>query len=176
MVLSLTTEQLITKIGAIKSGERILLSGIIYTARDAAHRRMAMLIAEGKPLPFPVKNSIIYYCGPTPPKPGEAIGSCGPTTSSRMDPYTPMMLEQGVKALIGKGTRSAAVAEALVKYGALYLVATGGAGALLSRRVRGAVPVAFEDLGPEAIFRLEVSDFPLIAAMDGTGNNIFERK
>ncbi|OGS18304.1 MAG: fumarate hydratase [Elusimicrobia bacterium RIFOXYA2_FULL_50_26] len=176
MVLSLTTDQLISSVSEIKAGERILLSGTIYTARDAAHQRMAMLIAEGKPLPFPVKNSVLYYCGPTPPRPGEVIGSCGPTTSSRMDPYTPLMLEQGVKATIGKGTRSAAVIAALQKYHSLYLVATGGAGALLSRKVRRAGPVAFEDLGPEAIFRLEVMDFPLIVAVDSMGNNIFERK
>ncbi|MGI6616311.1 MAG: Fe-S-containing hydro-lyase [Dethiobacteria bacterium] len=158
----------------LKSGDSVLISGVIYTARDAAHKKMAELIEQGKPLPLDLKGQIIYYVGPTPAPPGRAIGSAGPTTSGRMDLYTPLMLEQGMKACIGKGMRSATVKEALKRYRALYLAAVGGAGALLSRRVVKSEIVAYPELGAEAIHRLEVKDFPATVINDIYGNDLYE--
>lgn len=170
----LTIEQLINKIQELKAGEKVLLSGTIYTARDAAHARIAEMLKKGENLPVNLKNSVIYYCGPSPAKPGNAAGACGPTTSSRMDNLTPMMLELGVRAFIGKGARSHAVKEALKKHKAVYFAATGGVAALLSQKVKKCEVAAFEDLGPEAIYEMEVREFPLIVAVDAGGNDIFK--
>ncbi len=159
---------------SIKAGETILISGIIYAARDAAHKRMMEDYKNGKELPFDLKGQIIYYVGPSPAKPGEIIGSAGPTTSIRMDPYTPFVLEMGIKATIGKGERGKEVIEAMKKFKALYLIAVGGAGALIARKIKKAEVIAYEDLGPEAIRKLEVEDFPAICAIDAYGNNLFE--
>ena len=170
----LTTEQLISKASELKAGDRILLSGTIYTARDAAHARIAELVKSKQKLPVDFNNAVLFYCGPSGESPCAPIGACGPTTSSRMDFLAPMMLELGVKAFIGKGDRSKAVKEATRKYGAVYLVATGGAAALLGTKVKSGKLVAFEDLGPEAIYKLEVKDFPLIVANDVNGGDVFK--
>ena len=159
----------------LKAGDSVRISGVIYTARDAAHKRLARLIEEGKPLPLDLRGQVIYYVGPTPAKPGGVIGSAGPTTSGRMDRYTPLMLEQGMKACIGKGLRSAAVKEALKKHKAVYLAAVGGAGALLSKRVLKSEIVAYPELGAEAIHRLEVKDFPATVINDLYGNDLYEK-
>ena len=157
----------------LKIGDRILISGIIYTGRDAAHKRLFDLLKEGKPLPFDVKGQIIYYVGPTPAKPGQVFGSAGPTTSYRMDAYSPLLIEKGLKGMIGKGMRSDTVKEAMKKFKAVYFAATGGAGALLAKRVKRAEIVAYEDLGPEAIRRLEVEDLPVIVVNDIKGNDLY---
>lgn len=158
----------------LKAGDSVMISGVIYTARDAAHKKMVELIERGEPLPMDLRGQIIYYVGPAPAKPGRAIGSAGPTTSGRMDAYTPAMLEQGLKACIGKGLRSAAVKEALKKHKAIYLAAVGGAGALLSKRVHRSEVVAYPELGAEAIYRLEVEDFPAMVINDACGNDLYE--
>ncbi len=158
----------------VKIGDKILLNGVIYTARDAAHKRLIDLIDLGKELPIDIEGHIIYYVGPTPPKPGRVIGSAGPTTSYRMDPYAPKLLALGLKAMIGKGKRAQEVIEALGKYKALYLGATGGAAALLSKRIVKAEVVAYEDLGTEAIRRLEVEDFPVVVINDIHGNELYQ--
>lgn len=155
----------------IRAGDEVLISGYIYTARDAAHKRLVEDLAAGKPLPIDAQGAVIYYVGPTPPKPGQVIGSAGPTTSYRMDKYTPEMLKQGVKAVIGKGYRGDDVKAALVQFGGIYLVSTGGAGALLARTIEEAEVVAYEDLGPEAIRRLKVKDFPTICINDAFGGD-----
>ena len=163
----------------LKIGDRILISGIIYTGRDAAHKRLLDLLKGGKNLPFDIKGQIIYYVGPTPAKPGQIFGSAGPTTSYRMDAYAPLLIEKGLKGMIGKGMRSETVKEAMKKYKAIYFAATGGAGALLAKRVKKAEVVAYEDLGPEAIRRLEVEDLPVIVVNDVRGNDLYvegERK
>jgi len=157
----------------LRIGDRVLISGILYTGRDAAHRRLFDLIKEGKELPFDVRGQIIYYVGPTPAPPGKVFGSAGPTTSYRMDAYSPALIERGLKGMIGKGMRSDAVKEAMRKYKAVYFAATGGAGALLAKRIKRAEIVAYEDLGPEAIQRLEVEDFPVIVINDINGNDLY---
>jgi len=157
----------------LKVGDRVLINGIIYTGRDAAHKRLFDLLKGGKSLPFDIKGQIIYYVGPTPPKPGQVFGSAGPTTSYRMDVYSPSLMERGLKGMIGKGMRSNAVKEAMKKYKAIYFAATGGAGALLAKRVKKAEIVAYEDLGPEAIRRLEVEDLPVIVVNDVRGNDLY---
>lgn len=157
----------------LKIGDRILINGIIYTGRDAAHKRLVDLLKEGKTLPFDIKGQIIYYVGPTPAKPGQALGSAGPTTSYRMDAYSPSLIERGLKGMIGKGMRSDAVKEAMKKYKAVYFAATGGAGALLAKRVKKAEIIAYEDLGPEAIRRLVVDDLPVIVVNDVRGNDLY---
>ncbi|MBM7582506.1 fumarate hydratase subunit beta [Caldicoprobacter guelmensis] len=162
------------ELDTLKIGDMVYLQGSIFTARDAAHKRMYQLIKEGKPLPIELKDQVIYYAGPCPARPGLMIGSCGPTTSSRMDAYTPLLLEHGLKAMIGKGPRSAQVIEAMVKYGAVYLAAVGGAGALIASCIKKVEIVAFEDLGPEAIYRMEVENMPLLVAIDAQGNNLYE--
>jgi fumarate hydratase subunit beta len=172
--MKINLQDLILNIKDIKAGQKILLSGDIYTARDAAHKRITYILNNGGKLPFDLKNSAIYYCGPTPAKHGDIVGSCGPTTSSRMDVYTPRILKEGVKVLIGKGARADFVADALKENNAIYLVATGGVGALISKRVKKDELLAFEDLGPEAIYRFEVEDMPLILAIDIFGNSIFK--
>jgi fumarate hydratase subunit beta len=154
-------------------GDRILFNGIIYTGRDAAHKRLVDLLKEGKKLPFDIKGQVIYYVGPTPAKPGQVFGSAGPTTSYRMDAYAPSLIEKGLKGMIGKGMRSEAVKEAMKKHKAVYFAATGGAGALLAKRVKKAEVLAYEDLGPEAIRRLEVEDLPVIVVNDVRGNDLY---
>ena len=157
----------------LKAGDKVLITGVLYTARDAAHKRFIELLDKGEKLPFDVKGQLIYYVGPTPAKPGQVIGSAGPTTSGRMDAYTPRLLELGLKGTIGKGQRSAEVVEAMKKYKAVYLAAVGGAAALIAKTIKKAEIVAYEDLGPEAIRRLEVVDFPAIVVNDINGNDLF---
>jgi fumarate hydratase subunit beta len=157
----------------LKIGDRILISGVIYTGRDAAHKRLIDLLKGKKALPFDIKGQIIYFVGPTPAKPGQVFGSAGPTTSYRMDAYSPSLIERGLKGRIGKGMRSEAVKEAMKKYKAVYFAATGGAGALLAKRVKKAEIVAYEDLGPEAIRKLEVEDLPVIVVNDIFGNDLY---
>ena len=157
----------------LKVGDRVLINGVIYTGRDAAHKRLFELLKSGKDLPFDIKGQIIYFVGPAPAKPGQVFGSAGPTTSYRMDAYSPSLIEKGLKGMIGKGMRSDAVKEAMKKYKAVYFAATGGAGALLAKRVRRAEIVAYEDLGPEAIRRLEVEDLPVIVVNDVEGNDLY---
>jgi fumarate hydratase subunit beta len=159
---------------SLKAGEKILLSGYIYTARDAAHKRFMETLGEGKRLPFDVYGEIIYYCGPSPAPPGRVIGSCGPTTSSRMDAYAPTLLSMGLRGMIGKGRRSAAVRGAIQQFKAVYFGATGGAGALLSKSIISFETVAYEDLGPEAVVRLGVRDMPLFVIDDIYGNDLYE--
>ncbi|MBQ6076596.1 MAG: Fe-S-containing hydro-lyase [Clostridia bacterium] len=158
----------------IKSGDACLLSGVIYTARDAAHKRLCALLDEGRPLPFDVKDATIYYVGPTPAKPGQVIGSAGPTTSYRMDAYSPKMIAAGETGMIGKGKRSAEVVEAMKQYGAVYFAAIGGAGALLSSCIKEAEIVCYEDLGAEAVWRLRVENLPVVCVIDSTGSNLYE--
>ena len=158
----------------LKAGDSCLLSGIIYTARDAAHKRLCALADEGKELPFPVKDATIYYVGPTPAKPGQAIGSAGPTTSYRMDAYSPTLIALGETGMIGKGKRGPEVIEAMKAHGAVYFGAIGGCGALLSRCIKSAKIVAYEDLGAEAIRELVVEDFPAVCIIDSEGNNLYE--
>ena len=158
----------------LKSGDSVLLSGVIYTARDAAHKRLCELVEQGKELPLDVKDSVIYFVGPTPARPGQAIGSAGPTTAYRMDAYSPTMIAQGQTGMIGKGKRNAEVVAAMKEHGAVYFGAIGGCGALLSKCIKKAEVVAYDDLGAEAIRRLEVEDFPVIVIIDSEGNNLYE--
>ena len=158
---------------ALRAGQRVLISGALYTARDAAHQRLAELIGSGQALPCELEGQIIYYCGPTPAPPGRPIGSAGPTTTSRMDRYAPELHRLGVRATVGKGPRSDELRTALVEHGAVYLAAIGGAGALLAERVTECAVVAFPELGPEAIRRLIVVDFPAIVAYDARGGSAF---
>ena len=158
----------------LRAGDSCLISGVIYTARDAAHKRLCQLVAEGKELPMDVENSIIYFVGPTPAKPGQAIGSAGPTTSYRMDAYSPTMIACGQTGMIGKGKRGPEVVAAMKEHGAVYFGAIGGCGALLGKCTKKAEIVAYEDLGAEAIRRLEVEDFPAIVIIDSEGNNLYE--
>ena len=158
----------------LKSGENVLISGTIYTARDAAHKRLCELAAKGEPLPFDVKDSIIYFVGPTPAKPGQAIGSAGPTTAYRMDAYSPTMIRLGQTGMIGKGKRSKEVVDAMKECGAVYFGAIGGCGALLSKCIKKAEIVCYEDLGAEAVRRLEVEDFPVVVVIDSNGTNLYE--
>jgi len=158
----------------LRAGDHVLLSGVIYTARDAAHRRMVAALQKGEPMPFDVRGQVIYYVGPTPARPGCVIGSAGPTTSMRLDPYTPALLEAGLKGIIGKGSRSPAVRDALKKHKAVYFLAVGGTGALLSQRIKKVDIVAYEDLGTEAVRRMEVEDFPAVVVNDIHGNDLLE--
>ena len=160
-------------VASLRAGDRVLITGYIYTARDAAHKRMMELIKKGEDLPFDVKGQIIYYVGPAPAKPGYVIGSAGPTTASRMDPFTPPLLKLGLKGMIGKGQRSEEVKKALKEYKAVYFEAVGGTGALLARRIKSVEIIAYEDLGPEAIRKLYVEEFPVIVAVDMYGNDLF---
>lgn len=157
----------------IPIGTLIYLSGVIYTGRDAAHKRLFELLKAGKPLPFPLQDQLLYYVGPTPAKPSEVIGSCGPTTSGRMDSYTPTLLDLGLTGTIGKGYRSQSVVDAQIKNHAYYFVAIGGAGAYMSQCVKKSTCIAFEDLGAEAIYALEVEKFPVILCIDRQGNNYY---
>ena len=159
----------------LRAGDFVYITGTIYTARDAAHKRMSEALAAGGALPIELKNNIIYYMGPSPAREGRAIGSAGPTTSGRMDRYTPALLDIGLKGMIGKGKRSGEVKEAMVRNGCVYFVAIGGAGALLSKAIKKSEVIAYEDLGTEAVRRLEVEDFPVIVVMDADGNDLYER-
>jgi len=159
----------------LRCGEDVLLSGVIYTARDAAHMRLARLAAMGEELPFPIENAVIYYVGPTPAKPGHVIGSAGPTTSYRMDAFAPTLIAIGLTGMIGKGARSPDVIAAMQEYGAVYFGAIGGAGALLAKCVEASEFVAYEDLGTEAIRRLTVRDMPLTVIIDSKGNDLYKQ-
>ena len=158
----------------LKAGDYVYLTGTIYTARDAAHKRMDEALDRGESLPFDIEGSIIYYMGPSPAREGRAIGSAGPTTASRMDKYTPRLLDLGMGAMIGKGKRSKAVMDAIVCNGAVYFAAVGGAGAILSKCILSSEIVAYEDLGTEAVRRLAIQDFPVVVVMDALGNNLYE--
>jgi fumarate hydratase subunit beta len=162
-------------VSALKVGDKVSITGVIYTGRDAAHKRLIELLDAGKELPFDPKGQIIYYVGPAPAKPGKPIGSAGPTTSYRMDAYTPQLIEVGLKGMIGKGSRSAEVVDAMKKHKAVYFAAVGGAAALIAKRIKSKELVAYEDLGPEAIFRLEVEDFPVIVANDVNGEDLYQK-
>lgn len=173
--MKIMLKELIASIDDMEAGQRILLSGEIYTARDSAHKRIISMLENSQAIPFELKNSAIYYCGPTPAKPGNIVGACGPTTSSRMDIFTPKILDEGAKVLIGKGARADYVIDSIKKNKALYLTATGGIAALLSKSVIKSEIIAFEDLGPEAIYKFEVKDMPLIITIDGKGKNLFQK-
>lgn len=157
----------------LKIGDKVLLSGTIYTARDAAHKRLVELLDKGEKPPFEIKGSVIYYVGPTPPRPGMIIGAAGPTTAVRMDAYAPRLMKEGMKAMIAKGKRNDSVKNAMVEYKVVYFGATGGAGALINKCIKKAEVVAFEDLGPEAVSKLEVEDFPLIVVGDSFGGDLY---
>lgn len=158
----------------LKAGDACLITGVIYTARDAAHKRLCELVDQNKPLPMDMENAIIYFVGPTPAKPGQVIGSAGPTTAYRMDAYSPKLIAIGQTGMIGKGKRSAEVIAAMKEYGAVYFGATGGCGALLSKCIKKSDIVAYDDLGAEAIRRLEIEDFPVTVIIDSEGNNLYE--
>lgn len=162
-------------IDTLEAGDFVYITGTIYTARDAAHARLYTTIQNKESAPFELANNIVYYLGPTPARPGQVIGSAGPTTSSRMDKYTPLMLEQGMKGMIGKGKRSEEVIKAMVKNHSVYFAAIGGAGALLSKCIKEAEVIAYDDLGTEAIRKLRVENLPVIVAIDCKGNNMYER-
>ncbi|MDR0221987.1 MAG: FumA C-terminus/TtdB family hydratase beta subunit [Oscillospiraceae bacterium] len=171
--MKITVDQLKEIAPSLKMGDRVSLFGYVYTARDAAHRRMARLAENGEPLPFPIAGAVIYYAGPTDAPPGAIIGSCGPTTSGRMDAFTPALLDMGLIATIGKGQRSPEVIEAVKRNNAVYLCAIGGAGALAARYVKSCETVAFDDLGCESVKKLGFENFPLIVAVDSEGRDIF---
>ena len=158
----------------LKSGDSVYITGTIYTARDAAHKRMYELLEKGESLPFDVRNNIIYYMGPSPARPGKPIGSAGPTTASRMDKYTPSLLDLGLGGMIAKGKRSEEVRQAIIQNKSVYFAAIGGAGALLSKAIKSSEIIAYEDLGTEAICKLEVEEFPVIVVIDPEGNNLYE--
>lgn len=172
--ITIKTEELCSRAGELRAGDSIKLTGTVYTSRDAAHKRIKSLIEKGEKLPFDLKGAVIYYAGPTQAKPGMIIGSCGPTTSGRMDPYAPALMDKGLIATIGKGDRSPAVYDAIKRNGALYLCAIGGAGALYAGAVESCEVIAFEDLGCESIKRLFVKDFPLIVGIDSKGGSLFK--
>lgn len=157
----------------VRSGDRVLLTGVLYGARDAAHKRMVEALDRGEPIPIDVKGQTIYYVGPTPPKPGEVIGSAGPTTASRMDHYTPRLLELGLRATVGKGYRTPLVIDAMRRHGAVYLAAIGGLGAKISKTIRKSEAIAYQDLGTEAVWRLEVEGFPAVVVYDLHGGDLY---
>jgi len=173
-IKKLTTPLTDEQVKDLKAGDQVSISGVIYTARDAAHKLLTESIQKGEELPVDFNNQIIYYAGPTPAKPGKVIGSCGPTTSGRMDAYSPTMMEQGLKGMIGKGPRSKEVVESMIANHVVYFAAIGGAAALIADSVKEAEVVAFDELGPEAIRRLVVEDYPCIVAIDSEGNNLYE--
>ncbi len=174
MAISIQTPLTAEAARRLRSGDSCLISGVIYTARDAAHKRLCQLVAEGKELPLDIQDSIIYFVGPTPARPGQAIGSAGPTTAYRMDAYSPTLIARGQTGMIGKGKRSPEVIEAMKKHGAVYFGAIGGCGALLSDCIKKAEVIAYDDLGAEAIRRLEVENFPVVVIIDSCGNNLYE--
>ena len=171
--LTLTTQQLPEQVGTLSAGDRVLLSGTIYTARDAAHKRLFQLLDEGRPLPFHLQGAVIYYAGPTPGQQGMAVGACGPTTAGRMDGFAPRLLDLGLTAMIGKGERSQPVVDAIVRNKACYFAAVGGAGALIAKCIQTSQVIAFDDLGCESIKRMTVENFPLTVAIDSQGNDLF---
>jgi fumarate hydratase subunit beta len=172
--IKLTTPFSAEDIDKLKAGDQVLLSGVIYTGRDAAHKRLCELLDAGKELPVDLNGQVIYFVGPSPAKPGKVIGSAGPTTSYRMDAYSPQVIkEAGLRGMIGKGGRGQEVVDAMCRYGCVYFAATGGAAALISKSIISCEVVCYEDLGPEAIHRLEVKDMPLIVAIDAHGNNLY---
>ena len=158
----------------LKAGDSLLLTGVMYVARDAAHKRMVEGLDQGKPLPFDIKGQTVYYMGPAPAKPGHVIGSSGPTTSGRMDSFSPRLMAEGLKGMIGKGVRSQAVKDAIQKYKAVYMAATGGAGALISKSIKKSQVVAYEELGAEAVLRLEVENFPAMVINDIYGGDLYQ--
>lgn len=172
-VYSLNTAELVERTADLRKGDRVLLSGTVFTARDAAHKRLIKLLEAGRELPFKLEGACIYYAGPTPAAPGMPIGSCGPTTSSRMDPYAPLLLDKGLAAMIGKGPRNGEVIEAIKRNKAVYFCAIGGAGALAAKCITSCEVIAFDDLGCESIKRLEFKEFPLNVGIDCQGGNIF---
>ena len=172
--MKLTTPITYDKIKDLKAGDSVTITGVIYTGRDAAHKRMCEALAKGEDLPFDIEGQVIYYVGPCPAKEGEVIGSCGPTTSGRMDAYAPTLISMGLGAMIGKGIRSDSVKRAMAEHKAVYFGAIGGAGALLARHVKSSEVIAYEDLGTEAIRRLEVVDFPVTVIFDTLGNDLYE--
>ena len=174
MARKLDTANIKEWINTLKAGEEILLSGIVYSARDAAHKRFIELIDQGKELPIEIRDAVIYYCGPTPAKPGMPIGSCGPTTSVRMDGFTPRLHSMGLAATIGKGGRGTEVIEAIKEFGGAYLCAMGGAGAIASKSITSVQVVAFSELGCESVKKMQFNDFPLIVGIDTSGNSIFK--
>ncbi len=174
MKKTLTTPLKTEDLMELKAGDDVYITGYIYTARDAAHKRLVELLDEGKELPFDVEGAIIYYVGPAPTKPGHAIGSAGPTTSYRMDSYTPQLLDKGLKGMIGKGKRDQEVMDSIVKNGATYFAAIGGAAALIAKSVKSSEVIAYEDLGAEAIRKLYVEDFPVTVINDVHGNDLYE--
>lgn len=163
------------EISKLNAGDQVYLTGVIYTARDAAHKRLVDLVAEGKELPFDIKDQFVYFVGPTPAKPGQVIGSAGPTTSYRMDKYSPTLLDLGLRGMIGKGSRSKEVKESMIKNKGVYLAAVGGAAALIAKTIKSAEVIAYEDLGPEAIRKLEVENFPAIVVNDVNGNDLYQQ-
>ena len=174
-MIELNTPLTREKVRELHAGDEVLLSGVIYTGRDAAHKRLCALLDEGKPLPVELENQTIYFVGPCPAKPGHVIGSAGPTTSGRMDAYSPRLIHEcGLTGMIGKGNRSAAVAEAMQKDACVYFAAAGGAAALIAKCIKKAEVIAFDDLGPEAIYRLEVEKFKLVVAIDSYGKNLYK--
>lgn len=173
-MLNITTPLDGATIAVLHAGDRVFITGVIYTARDAAHKRMVEALERGEPLPIPLEGQVIYYMGPSPARPGRPIGSAGPTTSGRMDSYVAALLACGLKGMIGKGNRSAAVREAIVQYRAVYMAATGGAGALIARTIKKAEVIAYEDLGAEAVRRLEVENFPAVIINDVYGGDLYE--
>ncbi len=174
--IRLNTSELSTVARLLNAGDRVILSGTVFTARDAAHKRIFELLDSGEPLPFPLENATIYYAGPTPTPKGLAIGSCGPTTSSRMDSYSPRLFDLGVKCVIGKGDRNDEVCRAIERNGAVYLSAIGGAGALAASCISECEVIAFEELGCESVKKLTFEDFPLICAIDSAGRNLFKSR
>ncbi|MCK4594872.1 Fe-S-containing hydro-lyase [bacterium] len=173
-LIEITTPLSEETVRGLKAGDRVRLSGIVYTGRDAAHARLVELLEKGEDLPFPPEGAVIYYVGPAPAKPPRPIGSAGPTTSYRMDPYTPPLLKVGVRGMIGKGLRGMSVVEAMKTHGAVYFAAIGGAAAYIAKSIVSAEVIAYEDLGTEAIRRLEVADFPLVVAQDSHGRSAYE--
>ena len=174
MAIHITAPMPVSSARGLRAGDSVLISGTIYTARDAAHKRLCALAERGEPLPIELRDAVIYFVGPTPAPPGRVIGSAGPTTSGRMDAYSPKLIELGLTGMIGKGMRSEAVVEAMKRFGCVYFGTVGGCGALLSHCIRSAEIVAYEDLGPEAIRRLEVCDFPAVVVIDSEGSNQYE--
>ena len=174
MAISVTVPMSREMAKSLKAGDSCLLSGTIYTARDAAHKRLCQLVAEGKDLPFDIRDAVIYFVGPTPAKPGQVMGSAGPTTSYRMDAYSPTLIALGQTSMIGKGKRGDEVIEAMKAHGCVYFGAIGGCGALLSKCIQKAEVVAYPDLGPEAVYRLEIKDFPAVVVIDSFGENLYE--
>lgn len=173
--ISINTAELAARLPELRAGDRVLLSGTIYTARDAAHKRLFELLDAGRPLPFELKGAVIYYAGPTPGQQGMAVGACGPTTAGRMDGFAPRLLDLGLAAMIGKGERGQPVIDAIVRNGACYFAAVGGAGALIARCIETAEVIAFDDLGCESIKRMTVKGFPLTVAVDSRGNDLFRQ-